>query len=381
MEYRSYKDSDEKISLLGFGCMRLPKLHEDSQEIDKVKATAMVDHALASGINYFDTAYPYHEGLSEGFVGEALSARHPRHSFKLATKLPTWQISSQENVESIFNEQLKKCQVEYFDYYLIHNLGKANFTIAEQFGIFDLLKKKQQQGLIGHLGFSFHDQPPLLQKIVDAHKWDFAQIQLNYMDWELQDARQQYEILKRNDIPIIVMEPIRGGSLATLSERAVAILKQADAGASPASWALRYAASLPGVLTVLSGMSNMAQLEDNLKTINNFRPLNDAEHATIDQALNEYRLSGAIPCTACRYCMDCPAGVDIPKVIAIYNRHCTGENDMVFQLEYRVLGEDKQAEHCVQCNMCAEQCPQVIDIPHWMKVIDQYAKEVDARQA
>jgi len=380
METRRYKSSNEFISLLGLGCMRLPLKGNNPNDIDKAKAQEMVDYAIAHGVNYFDTAYMYHDGQSESFIGEALS-KYPRNSFNLASKMPVVFVSAQADVERIFDEQLKKCRTDYFDFYLMHNVNKTSWQKIETFKIYDIIKRKQQQGKIRHLGFSFHDQPQLLTEVLKKYEWDFAQIQLNYMDWELQDAKQQYHILKENKIPVVVMEPVRGGALATLCEKSKEIFKSENEQASLASWAIRYAASFPEVLTVLSGMSNVEQMTDNIKTMQNFAPLTKHEYSVIEQALAAYRISATIPCTACRYCMDCPEGIDIPKTLNIYNNYLIGKinnrsmNDMVFDIEYRILGDDKQAHHCIKCNQCANHCPQHIDIPHWMETVESFAEQ------
>jgi predicted aldo/keto reductase-like oxidoreductase len=380
METRKYKDSNEFISLLGFGCMRLPLKGNGEGDIDKEKAQEMVDYAISYGINYFDSAYMYHEGKSELFIGEAL-AKYPRNSFNLATKMPVMFVHSEADVERIFQEQLKRCRVDYFDFYLLHNLSGSHLKMVEDHHIYEQIKEKQRQGKIRHLGFSFHDRPEILAKIIQKYDWDFAQIQLNYMDWELQDAKQQYKLLNDKGIQVVVMEPVRGGALATLSEKSLEIFTEENPHVSPASWALRFAASLPGVMTVLSGMSNITQMEDNIQTIANFQPLSQHEYAVIENALAAYRMSATIPCTACRYCMDCPEGIDIPKVLAVYNNYLIGKsnnrrmNDFVFEMEYELLGADKQAHHCVKCNQCAVQCPQHIDIPQWMETIAAFAQK------
>jgi predicted aldo/keto reductase-like oxidoreductase len=376
MEKRAYKDSKEKISLLGFGCMRLPLLKEGGPEIDAKAAEAMIDYALGHGVNYFDTAHPYHAGLSEPFVGEALS-KYPRDSFNLATKMPTWLIESQADVHDIFAGQLKKCLVEYFDYYLVHNIGADTLRKVEEHDIYGILREKKREGKIRRLGFSFHAAPEILQKAVDGYEWDFAQIQLNYLDWELQDAKRQYEILAAKGIPTVVMEPVRGGALAKLCPQALDVLRAADPGASAASWALRYAASLPNVLTVLSGMSNLEQVKDNVATMENFKLLASEDYAVIEKALFAYRLSGTIPCTACGYCMDCPFGVNIPKVFAIYNNYRTTNSDMLFMLEYRVLGDSGQAANCKKCGKCQPLCPQGIEIAQWLDTINQAALKAE----
>ena len=380
METRAYKNSDERISLLGFGCMRLP-LVGDTQEIDTENAGRMIDHAVENGVNYFDTAYVYHQEKSESFIGGAL-AKYPRSSFNLADKLPTWFVNKESDVPRLFDEQLKRCGVDYFDYYLVHNINEERMSIVEKNRIYEQLKKFREQGRIRHLGFSFHDRPALLKRVVDQYDWDFTQIQFNYMDWELQDARGQYLILKEKGIPIVIMEPVRGGALAVLCDEAVKILKDAIPDASPASWAVRYAASFPEVLTVLSGMTKMPQLEDNLRTTKNFKPLSPYEVEVIERALSAYKLASTVPCTSCRYCMDCPAGVDIPKVLMIYNNYCQRKgnprNELTLCMEYDILGEKSQAHHCVNCGACMEHCPQRNDIPGWMRTVADLVREAEA---
>jgi len=379
METRRYKNSDESVSLLGFGCMRLP-LKDDDTEIDKIRAQAMVDYAISQGVNYFDTAYMYHEMKSEAFIGEAL-ARYPRNSFNLATKMPLVYVSSEADVERIFQEQLQKCRVDYFDYYLLHNVNETFLRKIESFNIYEWAKEKQKQGKIRHLGFSFHDRVEILSETVNRYEWDFAQIQLNYMDWELQNAKQQYQILNEKGIPVVVMEPVRGGALATLCEKSIALMKEKNPHASIASWAIRFAASLPGVLTVLSGMSDMTHVQDNIQTMTPFRPLDKEEYKLIEKALAAYRVSASIPCTACRYCMDCPSGVDIPRTLAIYNNYLVRKSQanpmsaLLFDMESMILGEENQSHHCVKCNQCADHCPQQIDIPHWMDTITTFSEE------
>jgi predicted aldo/keto reductase-like oxidoreductase len=378
MEIRTCKKSGERVSLLGFGCMRLP-LMEGTQEIDVTLARSMVDRAISRGINYFDTAYPYHEKKSETFIGEALS-RYPRRSFHLADKLPTWMLQSEGDVPKYFYEQLEKCRVDYFDYYLVHSINRERMDIFEANDVYAQLKEFQAKGKIRQLGFSFHDRPEVLAAMVQKYKWDFVQIQFNYLDWELQDAKSQYKILRDAGVQIVVMEPVRGGALATLCDEASSILKAANPGVSLASWALRYAGSFPEVLTILSGMSDMSQLDDNLSTMDAFRPVSPYEYEVINEAVAAYRLASPVPCTACRYCMDCPAGVDIPKVLAIYNnfRRKRGDDPIgrrQFDLEYGILGEQKHAGNCVKCGQCAPHCPQMIDIPAWMTTIDEFAKE------
>ncbi len=368
MEKRFFESVGEEISLLGFGCMRLPTRDGDAARINYPVAQAMVDAAIAGGVNYFDTAWPYHEGESERFIGEALS-HHPRSSFHLADKLPTWEIESAADVDRIFAEQLKKCQVEYFDFYLIHCLNRDFMRNYKDVKIYDLLMKKKEAGLIRRLGFSFHDDADLFRKLIAEHPWDFTQIQLNYLDWHDSDARGLYEAATERNVPVIVMEPVRGGTLAELNAAATKILKTAKPDASNASWAIRFAASLPNVLTVLSGMTTPEQVADNLHTMTGFQPLSSRENQTLDEAVSAFRSSGTIPCTGCRYCMDCPFGVDIPRVFAAYNHFCIHQYPDAYVNDYRAIPESNQAHHCVACGACVPKCPQKIDIPVFMKEI------------
>ncbi len=377
MEKRYFDNIGKEISLLGFGCMRLPCLADDKKTVDFAAAQKLIDRAYAGGVNYFDTAWPYLGGQSESFIGAVLK-KYPRDSFNLATKMPTWapEIKTPADVERIFAAQLQKCQVDYFDFYLMHSVNAGHYKLAREMKIYEFLKKKKEEGKIRRLGFSFHDNPELLQEVVERHAWDFAQIQLNYIDWEACDAKRQYEILVEHHLPVIVMEPVRGGALAAPGQKAEAIFKAANADASVASWAIRYAASLPGVMTVLSGMNAMEQVEDNLKTMTDFHALSDAEYAVIEKAAQAYKASGTIPCTGCRYCMDCPVGVDIPRVFAIYNNYCLQKNFTAFKNTYRSLLDSQKAHNCVSCGQCMQHCPQGIRIPEHMKEIAALGKGV-----
>ena len=374
MEYRELRGGKEKVSLLGFGCMRLPRLHPDKPEIDTELGQRMVDYAYSHGVNYFDTAYPYHEGLSEPFIGAALS-KYPRESYNLVTKLPTWLINGEADIEHYFNEQLQKCGVDYFDFYLVHSLNAERFETVQKLHIFENLCELKAKGKIRHIGFSFHDKPDVLERILAAHDWEFAQIQLNYLDWELQDARRQYELIEQKGIQCTIMEPVRGGMLATLTPEAVDCFQQANPNVSTASWAIRYAASLPNVLTVLSGMTNFDHVTDNVATMEAFRPLSQQEREVIDHALAAYRKAVTIPCTGCRYCMDCPAGVSIPEVFAAYNRYATSKSRSMFEELYHALDAGQRADNCVACGTCLPKCPQHIDIPKHMKEIAALAEK------
>ena len=273
-------------------------------------------------------------------------------------------------MERIFDEQLAKCKTEYFDFYLMHNLNRGRWETVKKFRIWDFLKQKQAEGKIRKLGFSFHDGPEVLKTIAEAHPWDFAQIQLNYLDWTLYRSKEQYEILTRLGIPVVVMEPLRGGALATLNERGAAVLKNADPNSTPAKWAFRYVGSLPNVLCVLSGMTKMEHLEENIRTFADFKPLTDAERRTLETALAAYRTAGVIPCTACRYCVPCPAGVEIPRIFGLYNEYKMSGDYRKFRMVYDGLEEDERASACVECGACLKKCPQKINIPAELKKIN-----------
>lgn len=365
---RRYKNTGMTLPLLGFGMMRLPRVTPEKPDIDYATAEKQIARAMEAGLNYFDTAYFYHDGLSEKCAGDLLT-KYPRDSYYLASKMPVRAIKTEADVERIWNEQLKKCKTDYFDFYLVHNLNKDRWEVTKKCKVYEFLKKKQEEGKIRKLGFSFHDEPETLKIIAGAHPWDFAQIQLNYLDWTLYRSSEQYEILTSLGIPVIVMEPLRGGALATLNRKAVEILRKADPDASAASWAFRYAASLPNVLCVLSGMTLTEHLEDNIRTFTDFKPLTNAEHKTIGAALAAYRQSGAIPCTECRYCTPCPVGVEIPRVFGLYNHYKTTGNFFHFMNVYDKIAADEKASACISCGVCLKKCPQKINIPGQMKKI------------
>lgn len=371
---RNYKDTDLSISVLGFGCMRLPKINPDKEDIDYDKAQEMIDYALAHGINYIDTAFPYHGKTSEDFVGHALK-KYDRSSYQLATKMPIWEVNTKEDVDRIFNLQLKKLQTNYFDFYLMHALSAENFEKSCRFGVYEYLLQKKKEGVIRHLGFSFHDKPEVLEKICNTYEWDFAQIQLNYLDWEMQDAKQQYEILERHHIPCIVMEPVRGGTLASPCEASNGLFKAARPDKSVASWAVRYAATLPNVMTVLSGMSTMEQMVDNINTMTDFEPLTDADYAVIEKAVEAYKANVTVPCTGCRYCMDCPFGVDIPKMFKLYNQYAVDKDMEAYKEAYLATPELERATSCEACGNCETHCPQSIQIPKKMAMIRELTKD------
>ena len=367
---RPYRNTGITLPLLGFGLMRLPT--KDGQ-IDFSTAEKMVEMAMKAGCNYFDTAYMYHGGESEKFVGRVLS-KYPRESFYLTSKMPIVMMRSEADNERIFNEQLARTKAGYFDFYFMHWLNEKHWEMAQRFKTLDFMKKMQKEGKIRHLGFSFHGEPETLKKIAEAYSWDLVQIQLNYLDWELCRSREQYELLTKLGIPVSVMEPLKGGTLVRLTPEAKKVFEKANPQVSTASWGLRYVASLPNVQIVLSGMSALEHMEDNIRTFSPLKPLTDAERKVIAEALAAYRKSGAVPCTACRYCSPCPVGVDIPRNLALLNQVKGGLPLFHAKLVYDAMGEDERASSCVGCGACLRKCPQQIKIPTFMKQIAQEFK-------
>lgn len=366
IDKRKFKDTE--ISLLGLGTMRLPcktpLKRESNPLINYEKSQALVDLAFKNGVNYFDTAYMYHAGKSEAFIGSALK-KYPRESYFLADKLPIWMCHKKSDMEKIFHNQLKRTGHDYFDFYLLHSLDKSNFEKCEKFGAYDFVTEKQKQGRIRNIGFSFHGTVDDLKKIVAAHRWDFAQIQMNYLDWKNQNAEEQYRILTDAGIPIIVMEPVRGGKLAEVPAEAEDMFKKAKPDKSIASWAMGFVASHNNVITILSGMNSEEQMTDNIDTLSEFVPFNDTEYQICSNAAAMINKSEVIPCTGCDYCSDCPKGIKISSIFSVYNKVKTGElTKEKAAEEYNNI--DVKADSCINCGKCETHCPQQIDIPGWM---------------
>lgn len=360
MEKRKLEKLGIETSLLGFGCMRFPVTAEG--KIDQPEAEKMLDKAIAAGVNYIDTAYPYHDGESEPLVGRALK-KYDRHSFYLATKLPCWKVEKLEDADTIFAEQLTRLQTDYIDFYLMHALNKDSFHKMVEMGTVEKLEALKAAGKIKYLGFSFHDSYEVFEEIINYREWDFCQIQLNYMDAEEQAGLKGYRLTEEKNIPLVIMEPVKGGSLAAFADDITGKFRALDPNASAASFALRWVGSLPNVKVILSGMSTMEQVEDNLKTFESFKPLSPEESKTIEDivALIKGRVQNG--CTGCRYCMPCPAGVDIPGNFRVWNTYHMYQNyNMVKGNWERGLGDEKQAKNCVKCGKCEKACPQKLHI-------------------
>lgn len=360
MEKRKLEKLGVETSLLGYGCMRFPTNAEG--KIDEESAEKLLDKAYAEGVNYFDTAYPYHGGESEVLVGKALK-KYDRASFYLATKLPMWAVNTLEDVDKIFEEQLQKLQMDYVDFYLMHAMNRERWEMALNLGIVKRLEELKAEGKIRYLGFSFHDSYEVFEEMLRYRDWDFCQIQLNYMDTQIQAGMKGYKLTEELNVPLIIMEPVKGGSLASFAEDITAKFRSLDPEASIASYALRWVGSLPNVKVVLSGMSDMSQVEDNLKTFGNFKPLDEKELATVEEivALINSRVQNG--CTGCGYCMPCPAGVNIPANFKTWNTYHMYQNyNMVKGQWENSLGDEKQAKNCVKCGKCEAVCPQKIQI-------------------
>lgn len=366
MIYNDFKG--KKLSLLGFGAMRLPLLPDESGEVDEELVKEMVRYAMEQGVNYYDTAYPYHNAKSEIIIGKALK-QFPRESYYLATKYPGHQISESYYPEEIFEEQLKKCGVTYFDFYLLHNVYENSIgTYTDsKWGIVDYFVKQKQLGRIKYLGFSCHGMQNILEDFLNQYGdvMEFCQIQVNYLDWTLQDAKAKYELLASRKIPVWVMEPVRGGKLANLDEESKKRLEKFRPDASAASWAFRWIQGLTDVKMILSGMSDMEQVRDNVHTFEALNLLTKEEEAVLLEIAEG--MKNSVPCTACRYCCgDCPKGLDIPKLLSLYN-------EMRFSPSFNVgmtidsMEYDSRPAACIGCGRCAKVCPQKIDIPEAMK--------------
>ncbi len=359
----------ESIKKLGFGLMRLPMIG-DEVDIEQVKQ--MVDVYMSKGFTYFDTAYVYAGGKSERALGEAVVKRYPRDSFVCASKLPLWDLKDRESMEAIFQESLDRASLTYYDFYLLHSMGKEAAQKAEEFGAWQFLQDLKAQGRIRHMGFSFHDKPEVLDDILTKHpEAEFVQLQINYADWESENVQSRacYEVARKHQKPVIIMEPVKGGSLATMPEEIQKVFKAAEPEMSVPSWAVRFAASLEGLVTVLSGMSSLEQLNDNVSYMEHFQPLTAEERGVIDRAVEILKSIPTIPCTGCKYCVDgCPQKINIPGIFSTMNNFSLYNNRAGAQNSYgRVTREGGKASDCLQCGNCEAHCPQHIQIIETLK--------------
>lgn len=369
MIYRDFQGL--KLSALGFGTMRLPVLNGEYGAVDKAAVAEMFDYAIQNGVNYFDTAWGYHDGASETAVGEILSA-YPRESYYLATKFPGYDLSNMDKVEEIFEAQLKKCRTDYFDFYLFHNVCEMNIGayLDESHGIFAYLKKQKENGRIRHLGFSAHGSYNVIERFLEKYGKDmeFCQLQINYLDWSFQNAKEKVELIRKHGIPVWVMEPLRGGRLAKLSPEEEAKLKEMRPDENIPAWAFRFLLGIPGVKVILSGMSDMAQVRDNIRTFSEDKPLSESERAALLELAEGMYKNSVLPCTACRYCTShCPKHLDIPDLIKLYNEHRFTGGGFIAPMALSALPGEKWPSACVGCRSCEKVCPQQIRISEMMK--------------
>lgn len=368
---RKFKNLE--IPLLGFGCMRLPM---QGNEIDMIELDKMVDYCMEHGANYFDTAYMYVNSQSEIAMGKTLS-RYKRKDYILADKSPIYKMKTQEDVRKVFEEQCKKCQVEYFDFYMCHNINQNTFDTYKNVNMYDELLKLKQEGKIKYLGFSFHGTPEILREVVKEHTWDFCQLQINYLDWDVVKAKEQYDIVQEKGIPVIVMEPLRGGGLVNLSDKVLTKLKETYPNTTPAEFGLRWAASRENVITVLSGMSNLEQVKQNIETFMKYKDMNEEEEKLADEMAKIIQSQGEINCTACKYCTEvCPIGINIPAAFSLYNQYKLTKNKMMFTVYYETLAKEERPDKCIKCSLCNKNCPQNLNIPNLLEKVSNLYKEV-----
>ena len=379
MIYKQFQD--KQLSMLGFGTMRLPLL-SDGVTIDEQQVAEMTAYAIENGVNYFDTAYPYHQGNSERVIGKILK-NYPRESFYLADKYPGHQIASSYDPAAIFEDQLEKCGVDYFDFYLLHNVYEKSIEVYmdPQWGILDYFLEQKRLGRIKHLGFSTHGSIATIEKFLNycGEHMEFCQIQLNYLDWTLQDARGKCELLARHNIPVWVMEPVRGGKLAKLSDSAEASLKELRPDESIPAWCFRWLQGIDNVTMVLSGMSNTEQMVDNVKTFESANPLSAQEEQLVMDIAEA--LKNGVPCTACRYCCDgCPMELDIPMLLGFYNDLKVAPS-FLLGMRLEALPAEKLPSACIGCGTCLSICPQNINIPEKLADMAQILKGIPSWEA
>ncbi|MCL1972147.1 MAG: aldo/keto reductase [Endomicrobia bacterium] len=375
VETRKFQNLD--IPLLSFGCMRLPTVNG---QIDMPHFEKMTDYAMRHGVNYFDTAYMYHGGESENALGRVLS-NYKRDSFFLATKSPLRALINKDDVRRIFEEQLRKCRVDYFDFYLAHNISVLTVDNFRNFDVYEELMKFKEEGLIRHIGFSYHGSYELLEEVANEYPWEFCQIQLNFLDWTAMNIRKNYEVLMEAGIPVLPMSPLRGGALTRLTGSAAAVLRDEAPNDTQASFALRWVAGRENNFTVLSGMSSMAQMEENVETFSNYRPFTEKEEEIIAKVSAILQKKGEINCTTCNYCIDCPRGIQIAIIFDAYNSYRATGNAEAFLKRYDSLKDREKADRCIKCNLCNENCPQLLDIPPLLAMVEETIKNLRSKQA
>lgn len=369
MIYRKFRE--KKLSGLGLGMMRLPVIEGDDASIDMARTAEIIDYAYQNGINYFDTAWGYHNGNSELAAGQCLSA-YPRESYYLASKFPGYDNSNMPKVKEIFEEQLKKCMTPYFDFYLFHNVYEGNIDdyLNPKFGIFEYLMEQKKNGRIRHLGFSAHGSIEVIRRFLDAYgeQMEFGQLQLNYMDWHFQKAKEKAELLQKSGVPIWVMEPLRGGKLAKADEHMTKELSAMRPEETVPAWAFRFLQTIPGVTMVLSGMSDMEQLKENIAIWQEDKPLSKEEFDRLTELADEETRKGGLPCTSCHYCTShCPQKLPIPELIALYNEHKITGGGFLAPMAVGSMPEKERPANCVGCHSCEQVCPQQIKISDMMR--------------
>ena len=376
MQYKEFRG--EKLSALGFGMMRLPVIDGDDARVDEAQAAEMFDYAFSHGVNYFDTAWGYHSGNSE-YAAQHLLSRYPRERYYLASKFPGYDLSTLPHKEEIFETQLKKCGVEYFDFYLFHNVCEMNIDayLDESIGLYAYLMAQKRQGRIRHLGFSAHGNLETMKRFLDAYGKDmeFCQIQLNWLDWNFQNAQAKVELLREWNIPVCVMEPVRGGSLTKLSDANLTRLRALHPDWPAAEWAFRFLQGIEGVTVTLSGMTSLEQVKENIATYETMQPLSEEDLAALRAIAAEMTSRGTVPCTACRYCTThCPRGLNIPWLLELYNEHSYSGGGFLAPMALSALPKEKQPSACLGCRSCEKVCPQKIKISEALKAFTEMLK-------
>lgn len=373
LKTRELKKLGIETKLLGFGCMRFPTLNG---EIDEVKAEEMLDLAYKAGVNYFDTAYVYHDGKSESFVGKVLD-KYPRDSYYIATKLPVWNLQTKEDITRVIDEQFARLNKEVIDFYLLHSMSKKSWEKAKELEALKIIEEYRALGKIKYVGFSFHDSYEVFEEMINAYDWDFCQIQYNYVDTEVQAGTKGYQLAKEKEIPMVIMEPIKGGSLASLPKEVSEPFRKLHPDWSDASWALRFVASHENVKVILSGMSTLEQVQDNLKTFEGLEDLTAEEMEVVKGVAQTLKSRTKNGCTGCRYCMPCPAGVDIPGNFSAWNLYYKYESERAASWSIRqIKANEGFAERCIKCGKCEQVCPQHLNIRKDLATLSEEMKEL-----